>query len=104
MTSQLPARRRQPRGARAAPAARRERAFDLLRGGCVVSMVFSHVSASSVLDRGTHAFEWVDGAVGFVFISGLVLGLVHRATVGQAGLAAALGRVLRRLRLIYLAN
>ena len=87
-----------------AHAAGRERAFDLLRGLCIVSMVFAHLAAGSLLERVTHAPVWVDGAVGFVFISGLVLALVHRGTVENHGLGTALGRVLRRIRLIYVAN
>lgn len=91
------------RGA-AAPGAEREHAFDLLRGLCIISMVVSHLSSGSLLDRVTHAPGWVDGAVGFVFISGLVLGLVHRRTVERSGLGTALRRVLRRVRVIYAAN
>ena len=87
-----------------AHAERRERAFDLLRGLCIVSMVFAHLADDSALDRITHAPGWVDGAVGFVFISGLVLGLVHRRTIDTSGLGTALRRVLRRLRVIYAAN
>jgi hypothetical protein len=87
-----------------AHAAGRERAFDLLRGLCIVSMVFAHLAAGSLLERVTHAPVWVDGAVGFVFISGLVLALTQRRTVDNHGLGTALGRVLRRIRMIYVAN
>ncbi|MTA97652.1 MAG: hypothetical protein F2532_01820, partial [Actinobacteria bacterium] len=52
---------------------KRDRALDVVRGICIISMVIRHMSYGSFLDTGIHAPFWIDGAFGFVFLSGLVL-------------------------------
>ncbi len=67
-------------------------------------MSFAHLALGSVGWRVTHAAVWVDGAEGFVFLSGLVLGITQRRAVEQAGPRFAALKLLRRTRLIYLGH
>ena len=50
----------------------RDRAIDVLRGLCIVSMTTAHLAAGSWPWQVFHLGTFVDGAVGFVFLSGLV--------------------------------
>ena len=52
--------------------------LDRVRGLCVVSMVIGHFTGGSVLSKAIHVPLWVDGAMGFVLVSGIVLGIVRR--------------------------
>ena len=82
----------------------RDRAIDILRGLCIVSMTTAHLAAGSWPWQVFHVAVLVDGAVGFVLLSGVVLGITQRRTIERAGLPAGLRRLLRRTGLIYLAN
>jgi hypothetical protein len=64
---------------------KRDRALDVVRGICIVSMVIRHMSYGSFLDTGIHAPFWIDGAFGFVFLSGLVLGMMQRSATERTG-------------------
>jgi hypothetical protein len=88
----------------APPTARRRIvAFDVLRGLCIVSMTTAHLAAGSLPYEVLHAAVWIDGAVGFVFLSGLVLGVVQRSHADRpVGQVARI--LLRRAGLIYLAH
>lgn len=55
---------------------RRDPTIDVLRGLCIASMVVAHLASGSPLDKLTH-MRGIDGATGFVLLSGLVLGMVH---------------------------
>lgn len=89
----------------AAPAGkRRDAAIDTIRGICIVTMTFSHLAAGTVADTLTHPAPWVDGASGFVLMSGLVLGLVQPGRIGRGGLLGAEIALLRRAGLLYLAH
>lgn len=48
-----------------------------------------------------HYFGWVEDAQGFVFISGLVVGLVYGGTLLRRGSTEMTKRVFRRIRTIY---
>lgn len=81
----------------------RDLRLDLLRGFCVFAMVVDHIGGSSwlyvVTGGNTSA---VSAAEGFVFLSGLVVGIVYRQKIAAAGLRAATWAMLRRARTLYL--
>ena len=64
---------------------RRDTSIDAIRGLCLVSMTVGHLvevlGGRSVLWYLTHPFAWVDGATGFVFLSGVSLALADRSKV-----------------------
>ena len=85
----------------AAPIGRDPR-LDLLRGFCVFAMVVDHVGGASwlyVLTGGNTGP--VTAAEGFVFLSGLVLGIVSRRRVARDGLQAAVRSALARAWTLY---
>ncbi len=61
----------------------RDHAIDRLRGLCLLSMTFGHLTVSgpgrSVVNAGLHAPGWVSGAAGFVFLSGVSVGLLWQS-------------------------
>jgi len=59
-------------------ASRRVGSLDTVRGLCLVSMLLGHFAEETLVSRAVHGARWIDGAVGFVLVSGLVLGLVRR--------------------------
>jgi hypothetical protein len=59
-------------------ATRRVGSLDTVRGLCLVSMLVGHFAEETAISRAVHGARWIDGAVGFVLVSGLVLGLVRR--------------------------
>jgi hypothetical protein len=67
-------------------------------------MTTAHLAAGSWPWQVFHVAVLVDGAVGFVLLSGLVLGMTQHRTIGRAGLSAGRRRLLRRAGLIYAAN
>jgi hypothetical protein len=80
----------------------RDPRLDLLRGFCVFAMIVDHIGGTSWLylltggNRGP-----ITAAEGFVFLSGLVLGMVSRRRVDRDGLAAAVRATLLRARTLY---
>lgn len=78
-------------------ATRRDPRLDVLRGLCLLSMVFGHLAANRWIDDATHPLRVVDGAAGFVLLSGVVLGRVQQR---RPNLLAPL----RRARTIWLAH
>lgn len=82
--------------------AKRDLRLDLLRGLAVVVMIVDHVSKGSWLYfiTGGNAF-WVSAAEGFVFISGVVAGMVYGAVAHRDGLKAAVIKLLRRAWTLY---
>jgi enterochelin esterase-like enzyme len=93
---------------RAAPsqqhtAAARDERLDLLRGLAVVAMVVDHVGGASFLYAFTGGNRFFTSAAeGFIFISGLVMGLVYRRLVGRDGLGPSLQRSMERAATLYL--
>src|SRR6478672_2178664 len=70
-------------------AEKRDLRLDLLRGFCVFAMVVDHIGGSSWLYTLTGGNRWlVSAAEGFVFLSGLTMGLVYRQKVRRSGLRA----------------
>src|SRR4051812_28923206 len=85
----------------AAPAGRDPRLY-LLRGFCVFAMIVDHVGGTSWLYALTGGNRGpVTAAEGFVFLSGLVLGIVSRQRMLKAGLAGAVRSALTRAWTLY---
>ena len=80
----------------------RDPRIDLLRGFCVFAMIVDHIGGASWL-------YWLTGgntgpvtaAEGFVFLSGLVLGIVSRRRVSKDGLRSAIRATLSRAWTLY---
>ncbi len=83
---------------------KRDLRFDLLRGLAVVAMVTDHVGGQEswlyTLTGGNH--YWTSAAEGFIFISGLVMGIVYPAVIARDGLGAAVKKAMRRAGTLYL--
>lgn len=88
---------------RYAAAGKRDLRLDLLRGYCVLAMVVDHLDAPTWLYAFTGGNRFfVSAAEGFVFISGLVMGVVYRPIVEAKGFRAAAWKALRRTGFLYL--
>lgn len=79
----------------------RDLSIDAVRGLCIASMVVAHVSMGSILFSLSHVQLWTDAAFGFVFLSGLVLGIVHRKKKDRCG-APDYRSVFKRAWMLYL--
>lgn len=79
----------------------RDRSLDLLRGVAIVSMTFSHLAPLSVASKVIHLGPSVDGASGFVLMSGLVLGLVQHGRIRTAGVRGAWQQMVKRAAKLY---
>ena len=80
----------------------RDPRLDVLRGFCVFAMIVDHIGGTSwlyVLTGGNRGP--VTAAEGFVFLSGLVLGMVSRRRVMRDGLGAAIRSALSRAWTLY---
>lgn len=80
----------------------RDLRLDVLRGCLVVAMLVDHLGGESwlFLITGGNRF-FVSAAEGFVFLSGLVMGLVYARLIARDGLGAATRRALRRAATLY---
>lgn len=81
----------------------RDLRLDFLRGFCIFMMIVDHIAGPSWLHTitGGNSF-YVSAAEGFVFISGLLLGIVYRPILEKQGFRAALKKVLLRAWKLYL--
>src|SRR5215218_9639803 len=80
----------------------RDLRLDVLRGFCVFAMIVDHIGGSSWLYALTGGNRGpVTAAEGFVFLSGLVLGIVSRRRVSRDGLRAAVRSSLTRAWTLY---
>jgi hypothetical protein len=81
----------------------RDPRIDLLRGAAVCAMIVDHVGGPSFLYvlAGANTF-FVSPAEAFVFIAGLMVGIVYGERVVRQGLAAVAGHILRRAWTLYL--
>ncbi len=81
----------------------RDLRIDFLRGLFVIAMIVDHVAGASwlYLVTGGNRF-YTSAAEGFVFVSGLVAGLVYSRAIAREGMSIGLGRVLRRAGQLYL--
>ena len=80
----------------------RDLRLDFLRGLAVLAMIVDHLGGWSplhVLTGGNHFFT--SAAEGFVFLSGLVTGLVYGRLADRGGLPDALSRLLQRAGTLY---
>ena len=82
----------------------RDRALDAARGVCICYMALAHVCYESALFRSMSFIPWIDGASGFILISGLAVGILSRRRTDAAGLANAEVRLGRRTALLYAAH
>ena len=84
-------------------ATKRDLRLDLLRGFCLFAMIVDHIAGPSALHwlTGGNRF-YVSAAEGFVFISGLLLGMISHATIARDGFGAVLSKTLRRAANLYL--
>jgi hypothetical protein len=81
----------------------RDLRLDLLRGFFVFAMIVDHIGGSSWLYAITGGNRWlVSAAEGFVFVSGLTMGMVYRVKLQRLGLRAASWAALQRARTLYL--
>jgi hypothetical protein len=81
---------------------KRDLRLDLLRGFAVFAMVVDHASQRSWLAYLTGADRYfVSAAEPFVFISGLVLGMVYRPLFQKSGLWACIRKALGRAVTLY---
>lgn len=80
----------------------RDLRIDALRGLCALVMVIDHVGGASFLYgvTGGNAFV-VSAAEGFIFLSGLMVGLIHGRRIARDGLETVQLRVLRRAAVLY---
>ncbi|MFH8250857.1 OpgC domain-containing protein [Microbacterium sp. B2969] len=79
----------------------RDRAIDVIRTLCIVSMTTAHLAAKSFAWEASHVLVWFDGAMGFVLLSGFVVAIVQRRTVERLGLRAGRSKALRRGAVVY---
>lgn len=83
---------------------KRDLRLDLLRGFAVVAMVADHIGGERswlYAVTGGDAF-FVSAAEVFVFISGLLMGMIYAGVIGRQGLGAALMKSLQRAWTLYL--
>jgi hypothetical protein len=83
---------------------RRNVAVDILRGYCIVMMIAGHTGTATYVNQGVHPLRFVSGAEGFVFLSGLVLGMVYRRKLDAAPAAPAYKSIWRRAGLLWLVH
>lgn len=67
----------------------RQLTVDVMRGYFILSMTSGHLVSEGLVNGVLHVWRWVDGAAGFVCLSGFVLGLSQRSkwNKGQGGAA-----------------
>src|SRR5215212_6641861 len=82
---------------------KRDLRFDLLRGFAVIAMITDHVGGERsflyLLTGGDRFF--VSAAEGFVFLSGLLMGMVNGGLIHRGNVNGALAKVLRRAGMLY---
>jgi hypothetical protein len=82
-------------------ASRRNTTVDVLRGYCILMMITSHTSTQSYVNNGVHLLRFVSGAEGFVFLAGLVLGMVYRRKLDAAPASDSYRAILKRAGLLW---
>jgi hypothetical protein len=83
---------------------RRDQRLDLLRGFAVIAMVADHIGGERswlYAITGGDAF-FVSAAEVFVFISGLLMGIIYAGVIARQGLGAALMKSLQRAWTLYI--
>jgi hypothetical protein len=97
-------RRNQAEPAAAPSKGRRNEVIDVLRGYCIVMMIASHSAPDSFVNGGAHFLRFVSGAEGFVFLSGLVLGMVYRRKLDAAPARDSYRAIWRRAGMLWAAH
>jgi hypothetical protein len=82
----------------------RDPLIDLLRGFCLSIMTIDHLPHTVVEKLTWQTFGFVSAAEGFVFLSGLVTGMVYGRAAESVSFSAVLRKAYRRVRTIYLSN
>lgn len=83
---------------------RRNVVIDLLRGICLIFMTVDHLPHTALTRLTWQPLGFVSAAEGFVFLSGLVSGLVYGKIVISQGMRLASSHVFKRLRTLYIAQ
>jgi hypothetical protein len=80
----------------------RDLRLDFLRGFCLFTMIVDHVAGASWLRwlTGGNSF-YVSAAEGFVFISGFLVGTIHRQMIARNGFGAAAFKAFKRAGQLY---
>lgn len=82
---------------------KRDLRLDFLRGFALCAMIVDHLGCTSWLHAITGGDRFfVSGAEAFLFISGLLVGIVHGGTARTISLAVATKRILKRAWELYL--
>lgn len=81
--------------------AKRDLRLDFLRGLAICSMVVNHLTSQSYFNNVTQGHIYASSAEGFVFLSGMVLGLVTRQRIQKIGLKEAMKKLLERSWTLY---
>ena len=85
------------------PESNRDLRLDFLRGYLIFAMVVDHVGEGSWLHAITGGDRFVvSAAEGFVFLSGLVMGMVYRRVIRRDGFKAAVRKAFARFAKLYL--
>lgn len=81
---------------------KRDLRLDYLRGLAVSAMIVDHIGGDTILTRLSGANQSiVSAAEAFVFLSGLVLGIVYGGRIRRGGVEAALWGLVRRAATLY---
>lgn len=75
--------------------------IDILRGYCIIMMITSHISPNSLVNQCVHFQRFISGAEGFVFLSGLVLGLVYRRKLDAFSAVQSYVKIWKRALMIW---
>jgi enterochelin esterase-like enzyme len=85
------------------PESARDLRLDFLRGFAVVAMIVDHVGGPSWLYAFTGGNRfYTSAAEGFIFLSGLLVGLVYGRIVAREGFASGMRKALARAGVLYL--
>lgn len=80
----------------------RDLRLDALRGLCALIMIIDHIGGASYLYAVTGGNNFVvSAAEGFIFLSGLLVGLIYGARIARDSLSSVLMRILRRSATLY---
>jgi hypothetical protein len=80
---------------------KRDLRIDFLRGIAIISMVFNHLESRSYFSTINRGHIYASAAEGFVFISGLVLGMVTLGRIRKVGFRDSMKKLLERSWKLY---
>lgn len=85
---------------------KRDLRLDAIRGFAVLAMVIDHISGddSWLYTITAHNRFFISAAEPFVFISGLVMGIVYASLIARKGLGIAVKKAAKRVALLYALN